>query len=273
MCGRHHQEPGEPRKKPARRNPFHRGRQRFRPGPRNARGGQFEGHGHAPIILIAAATVPLRHLRATRLTISLFRSSEPSSKACVLWTHGRRTHDQRKTAMSTLRPHAVIPITAIPSGIFVSASESPAAARERHAAGAATAIRDHAPNARGAVHRTASWVTHQTEGRVAGREPYQVAGHAGHRAHPGPHLAERAEVADEREHSFSGLASYYSEGQHVASGGKFDASRTRPCRSGHTCAWRIRSPAAAWWSPSTIGAHSCADASSTFPSGLHGCSA
>jgi hypothetical protein len=35
--------------------------------------------------------------------------------------------------MSTLRPHAVIPITAIFSGIFVSASESPAAARDRHA--------------------------------------------------------------------------------------------------------------------------------------------
>jgi rare lipoprotein A len=40
---------------------------------------------------------------------------------------------------------------------------------------------------------------------------------------------EHDEVADEREHSFSGLASYYSEGQHVASGGTFDPS-------GYTCA-------------------------------------
>jgi rare lipoprotein A len=40
---------------------------------------------------------------------------------------------------------------------------------------------------------------------------------------------EHDEVADEGEHSFSGLASYYSEGRHVASGGAFDPS-------GYTCA-------------------------------------
>jgi rare lipoprotein A len=131
--------------------------------------------------------------------------------------------------MSTLRPHAVIPLTAIFSGIFVSASESPVGARERHAAGAPTAIRDHAPDARGAAHRAAYWVTHRTEGRGARREPYQVAVNARHRAHPGPHLVEHDAVADERGRSFSGLASYYSEGQHVASGGTFDPS-------GYTCA-------------------------------------
>ena len=133
--------------------------------------------------------------------------------------------------MSTLRPHAVIPIIVSFSGIFVSASESPAAARDRHVAGATTAIRHHAPNGRGAVQRTADRVTHQTEGRGARREPYQVAGHARHRVHPGPHLAEHDEVADEHARSFSGLASYYSEGQHVASGGSFNPS-------GYTCAHR-----------------------------------
>jgi rare lipoprotein A len=131
--------------------------------------------------------------------------------------------------MSTLRPHAVIPVIVSFSGIFVSASESPAAVRDRHVAGATTAIRHHAPNGRGAVQRTADRVTHQTEGSVARREPYQVVGHARHRVHPGPHLAEHDEVADEHARSFSGLASYYSEGQHVASGGTFDPS-------GFTCA-------------------------------------
>ena len=126
--------------------------------------------------------------------------------------------------MSTLRPHAVIPITAIFSTIFVSASESPVVARERHAAGAPTAIRDHAPNARGAAHRTAYGVTHRTEGGGARREPDQVAVRARHRGYPVPHPVEH-----ERGHSFSGMASYYSEGQRVASGGTFDPS-------GYTCA-------------------------------------
>jgi rare lipoprotein A len=131
--------------------------------------------------------------------------------------------------MSTLRPHAVIPIIVSVSGIFVSASESPAAAREHDAAGATTAIRHYAPNTRGTVHRAASWVTHQSKGRVARREPHQVAVHAKHRTHPGPHLVEHGEAADEGEYSYSGLASYYSEGRHVASGGTFDPS-------GYTCA-------------------------------------
>jgi rare lipoprotein A len=79
------------------------------------------------------------------------------------------------------------------------------------------------------MHAAPCTAQHQTEGRGARREPYQVAVHARHRAHPGPHLVEHDEVADERGHSFSGLASYYSEGQHVASGGTFDPS-------GYTCA-------------------------------------
>jgi rare lipoprotein A len=127
--------------------------------------------------------------------------------------------------MSTLRPHAVIPMIVIFTGIIVSASEGPAAARERHS-DATRAMQHHARDTGGAVHRTAHSLTHQT---VARRGSHQVAVHVGHRAHRAAQLVGHHEATHESGHSFSGMASYYSEGRHVASGGTFDPSE-------YTCA-------------------------------------
>jgi rare lipoprotein A (peptidoglycan hydrolase) len=129
--------------------------------------------------------------------------------------------------MSTLHPHAVIPkliifTGIIVSGVIVSATESPAAARERYCAGAAAICR-HAHDMRvipAAEHRITRGLAHQTGRRAVRRDLHQIAG---------ADRAEHHEVVHESGHSFSGLASYYSESQSVASGGAFDAS-------GYTCA-------------------------------------
>jgi rare lipoprotein A len=115
------------------------------------------------------------------------------------------------------------------TSIIVSASGSPAAARERQSAGASKAISHHAPETRNAVHRSAHSLTHQTGGDIAHRGRHQVAVHTGHRAPRVAHVRGHQEVAHIGDRGFSGLASYYSEGQHVASGGAFDPS-------GYTCA-------------------------------------
>jgi rare lipoprotein A len=127
--------------------------------------------------------------------------------------------------MSNLRLHAVIPVLIIFTGVIVSARESPAAARERHW-DATRAMRHHAPDKGSAAHRTAHSLTYQT---VARRGSLQFAVHVRHPAHRVADLVGHREVAHESGHSFSGLASYYSEGQHVASGGTFDPSE-------YTCA-------------------------------------
>jgi rare lipoprotein A len=129
--------------------------------------------------------------------------------------------------MSTLRLYGVIPCILAVAGIIVSANESPAAARERHAAGATKGISHQARTARGGVHRAAHGLTQDALGNGA-RHARQVAGRATHRF--SPHVAHR-DGAHEGERSFSGFASYYAEGQRVASGGTFNPS-------GYTCAHR-----------------------------------
>jgi rare lipoprotein A len=106
--------------------------------------------------------------------------------------------------MSSSRTHAVIPHLVIVAGIAMLISDGVASARERH--GFATA-KSHAHQ--GAHHHLAR---------------HQVT----------PHDAKsgaRGETAHEGGHSFSGVASYYSEGQRVASGASFNPS-------GYTCAHR-----------------------------------
>jgi rare lipoprotein A len=117
--------------------------------------------------------------------------------------------------MSTLCPNGVIPCIFAVAGIIMSATESPAAARERHSAGATKAIWHQTHAARGGVYRAA-------------HSAHQAAVRAAHRF--SPHVAHRA-GAQEGERSFSGFASYYAEGQRVASGGTFNPS-------GYTCAHR-----------------------------------
>jgi rare lipoprotein A len=134
--------------------------------------------------------------------------------------------------MSTLRPPAVIPLIVMVAGTIVSASESPAAARERHSAGAtkasATAANSHhARAAHGGVHQAAQNVTPESGGGTH-RHSHQVADRAAHRIWP--HAAHR-DVVHEVAHSFSGFASFYSESQRLASGGTFNPS-------GYTCAHR-----------------------------------
>jgi rare lipoprotein A len=114
-----------------------------------------------------------------------------------------------------VRPQAVVPCILAVAGIMMSASESPAAAHERHAAGA-KAMWHQARAAHAGVHGAA---LHRSQ---------QAAGGAGHRF---PLHAAHREVAHGGEHSFSGFASYYSEGQRLASGGRFNPS-------GLTCAHR-----------------------------------
>jgi rare lipoprotein A len=131
-----------------------------------------------------------------------------------------------ETEMSTLRLDAVIPCIAVVAGTIVSASESPAAAREHHFAGATKAVSHHVRTAHGGSHGVARSFAHTIGG--AHRHWGQVADHATHRVRLS---IARREGGHEGGHSFSGLASYYSEGQHVASGGKFNPS-------GYTCAHR-----------------------------------
>jgi rare lipoprotein A len=102
--------------------------------------------------------------------------------------------------MSSLRPHTVVPLFVFFIGFYVPASEGEA--RERHAgaqtSGAAKTSPHHSREPRSTLHKS----TH----READHEAAHGSGH-----------------------SFSGMASYYSESQHVASGEKFDPS-------GYTCA-------------------------------------
>jgi rare lipoprotein A (peptidoglycan hydrolase) len=114
--------------------------------------------------------------------------------------------------MSSLSTHAVIPHLVIVAGIALLMSDSAASARERH--GFATAK----------SHKQQTHVTHHqgAQHHLAG---HQVTPHDTRR-----HVA-RGETAHEVTHSFSGVASYYSEGQRVASGASFNPS-------GYTCAHR-----------------------------------
>ena len=131
--------------------------------------------------------------------------------------------------MSSLHPRCAIACFLAVSGIIVSVSESPAAARQRHSDGATKAIWHQAYTARGRVDRTAHGLPEEIRGgngehnrsrQVANGATYRFSLPAAYR-----------EVAHEGERSFSGFASYYAEGQRVASGGTFDPS-------GYTCAHR-----------------------------------
>jgi peptidoglycan lytic transglycosylase len=114
--------------------------------------------------------------------------------------------------MSTLRTHAVIPQLALVAGIALLIGDSSASARERHGLTAAKS------------HKHQTHITHHqgTRHQLAGQE---VTAHDAKR-----HVA-RDEIAHGAAHSFSGVASYYSEGQRVASGASFNPS-------GYTCAHR-----------------------------------
>ncbi len=149
--------------------------------------------------------------------------------------------------MSPLRPHTVIPLFVFFIGFYLPAYEGEA--RERHTgaqtSGAAKTSPYHSREARSTLHKS----TH--------REVDHEAAHDGG-------------------HSFSGMASYYSESQHVASGEKFDPS-------GYTCAHpslplgthlRVADPKSGRSVVVTVNDRgSCADARSTSPSAPHARSA
>jgi rare lipoprotein A (peptidoglycan hydrolase) len=129
--------------------------------------------------------------------------------------------------LSTLHLHGAIPCIAALAGILAFAGESSAAARERPLAGAAKPSWHHALMARSGAHGS----THELGRTIALRAAPQVAEPAtrhGRRQHA-PEVAHN--VAPESRHGFSGFASYYGEGQSVASGGKFNPT-------GFTCAHR-----------------------------------
>ena len=121
---------------------------------------------------------------------------------------------------------AAIPCILAVAGIVAGASESSAAGR-RHAALSAKAHWHHPLAAHAAhgltphdfVHRWSRNIAHHGANHLATDATSRRVRHADHEA-----------TADSG-HSFSGFASYYSEGQHVASGGGFKAS-------GLTCAHR-----------------------------------
>jgi rare lipoprotein A len=99
----------------------------------------------------------------------------------------------------------VIPVGVV-AAIAVSASTSPAKSHERLSASHAKAIH-----------------------HAAGRNVTPHTASARHRQHSSVAAGTREETSGESGHSFTGMASYYSESQHVASGAKFDPS-------GYTCA-------------------------------------
>jgi rare lipoprotein A len=120
------------------------------------------------------------------------------------------------------------------AGIIVSATENTAAAREGHASGAAGGGTLYAHDgARNVVNRSIRDAAHRSAGRVvrhiarngAHGGAIQAETHAQSSAPPVRH----PESSPQSGHSFSGIASYYSEGQHLASGATYDPS-------GYTCA-------------------------------------
>lgn len=136
--------------------------------------------------------------------------------------------------MSLIHPHAVIPMIVTFAGIIVSATENTAAAREGHASGAAGGGTLYAHDgARNVVNRSIRDAAHRSAGRVvrhiarngAHGGAIQAETHAQSSAPPVRH----PESSPQSGHSFSGIASYYSEGQHLASGATYDPS-------GYTCA-------------------------------------
>ena len=131
--------------------------------------------------------------------------------------------------MSSLHACCAITCFLVVSSIIVSASESPAAARGRHSDGATKAIRHQGFTARGGVDRAAHGLQEKIRGgNGEHNRSRQVASRATHRfAVPEADW----EVPHGGERSFSGFASYYAEGQRVASGGRYDPS-------GYTCAHR-----------------------------------
>src|SRR2546430_322674 len=110
-------------------------------------------------------------------------------------------------------------------GVVALTSESSAAARDRHL-GAAKPRWHHAQTGHGA-----HGFTHGLGRRLAHRAIHQVAEHPAKQGvhHIGQDGARTA--APEGGHGFSGIASYYAEGQHVASGATFNPS-------GYSCAHR-----------------------------------
>jgi rare lipoprotein A len=131
--------------------------------------------------------------------------------------------------MSSLHPCGVIACFLVVLGIIVSASERPAAARERHADGATKAIWHHAYTTRSGVDRAAHGPAEEIRDGNGeyNRSRWVASGATHHFSLP----AAPREVALQGERSFSGFASYYAQSQRVASGGTFDPS-------GYTCAHR-----------------------------------
>jgi rare lipoprotein A len=121
------------------------------------------------------------------------------------------------------------------AGIIVSASENTAAAaRDRHASGAAgEGLHYTRDGARVAVNRSIRDAARRSAGRVVRRDARDGA-HGG-ADQPGTHAQSSAppvrhpEPSPESGYSFRGMASYYSEGQHLASGATY-------APSGYTCA-------------------------------------
>jgi rare lipoprotein A len=125
--------------------------------------------------------------------------------------------------MSPLCPHVFISVIVMFAGIAAT-SESQAAARDRPVAGATRSSLHHTHRSHTAVDGT---VTRRIAGRAARGDTHRVA--AGKRAQSSPQFSRNHEASPESGHRFSGMASYYAEGQHLASGAKFDPS-------GYTCA-------------------------------------
>jgi rare lipoprotein A len=119
--------------------------------------------------------------------------------------------------------HVAIPYIVALAGVVALTSESAAAARHHghHSGGRLDRHWDrHTASAeRARWHAAAHRLTHRAPHEVADNSEHHGARHGGR------------DSATDGAHSFSGFASYYSEGQHVASGGSFKAS-------GYTCAHR-----------------------------------
>jgi rare lipoprotein A len=119
--------------------------------------------------------------------------------------------------MSSLHPLAFIPCVVAFAGIVVSASGNSAEARTRH-----TSHQTHGARA------VALDLAHHAGRRIAHHHSFQIAVRT--KRHGAGRVVHEAAQGGSSQ-SFSGMASYYSEGHHVASGGRFNPS-------GYTCAHR-----------------------------------
>jgi rare lipoprotein A len=140
--------------------------------------------------------------------------------------------------LSTLHLHVAIPYIVALAGVVALTNESSAAPRhhghhsgqldrhwDRHTAGAERP-RWHYAHSEGAGAHALGW--HAGPHRWAHGAPREVADNT--EPHHGARHGGRDTAADGG-HNFSGFASYYSQGQRVASGGSFNPS-------GYTCAHR-----------------------------------